>query len=100
SSAMRATDPVEMLRLGAMAFIDAAATPEVRRICLLDAPAVIPVETRRALSEQYGLGMVRETLQLIDAQGRLLVTPVDALAPVLLAALHEAATAVADGADV
>jgi AcrR family transcriptional regulator len=99
-AAMRATDPVEMLRLGALAFLDAASTPEVRRICLLDAPAVVPVETRRALSEQYGLGMVRETLRAIEAEGRLLVGPVDALAPVLLAALHEAATAVADGADV
>ncbi len=34
-----------------------------------------------------------------DAAHRLLVGPVDALAPVLLAALHEAATAIADGAD-
>jgi AcrR family transcriptional regulator len=100
ASAMQASDPVEMLRLGALAFLDAAATPEVRRISLLDAPAVIPVETRRALSEQYGLGMVLETLRSIDVEGRLLVHPVDALAPVLLAALHEAATAVADGADV
>jgi AcrR family transcriptional regulator len=99
-SAMEASDPVEMLRLGALAFLDAAATPEVRRISLLDAPAVIPVETRRALSEQYGLGMVRETLQAIEAEGRLLVGPTDALAPVLLAALHEAATVVADGGDV
>ncbi len=100
ASAMRATDPVEMLQLGALAFLDAAATPEVRRIVLLDAPAVIPVETRRALSEQYGLGLVRETLRGIDAAGRLTIGPVDALAPVLLAAMHEAATAVADGADV
>ena len=99
-AAMTASDPVEMLRLGAVAFLDAASTPDVRRIVLLDAPAVIPVETHRAMSEQYGLGMVRETLHLIDAQGRLLVGPVDALAPVLLAAMHEAATAVADGADV
>ncbi len=100
ASAMRAHDPVEMLRLGALAFLDAAATPDVRRIVLLDAPAVIPVETRRAMSEQYGLGLVRETLHAIAAQDRLLVGPVDALAPVVLAALHEAATAVADGADV
>ena len=98
-SAMVARDPVEMLRLGALVFLDAASTRDVRRIVLLDVPAVIPVETRRAMSEQYGLGLVRETLRGIDAQGRLLVGPVDVLAPVVLAALHEAATAVADGAD-
>lgn len=97
--AMQSSDPVEQLRLGALAFLDAAATPDVRRIVLLDAPAVLPVELRRSLAEQYGLGLVRETLRAADAAHRLLVGPVDALAPVLLAALHEAATAIADGAD-
>ena len=44
--------------------------------------------------------MVRGILHEIEAEGRLVVGPVDALAPVLLAALLEAATGVADGADV
>jgi hypothetical protein len=42
---------------------------------------------------------VREALRAADAAGRLVVGPVDLLAPVLLAALHEAATSIADGAD-
>jgi len=96
-SAMASHDPVEQLRLGAHAFLDAAATGEVRRIVLLDAPAVLPVEVRRRLAEQYGLGLVREALGHADAAGRLKVGPVDALALVVMAVLHEAATAIADG---
>jgi hypothetical protein len=96
---MTADDPVEQLRLGSLAFLDAAATPEVRRIVLLDAPAVLPVDLRRALAERYGLGMMREALQRAERAGRLAIGPVDELAPVLLAALHEAATSIADGAD-
>src|SRR5205085_8810469 len=93
------TDPVEGLRLGAFAFLDAAATPEVRRIVLLDGPAVLPAEVRHEIAQRYGLGLVREALRAADNVGRLAVGPVDLLAPVLLAALHEAATSVADGAD-
>jgi AcrR family transcriptional regulator len=96
-SAMASRDPVEQLRLGAHAFLDAAATGQVRRIVLLDAPAVLPVDVRRRLAEQYGLGMVRAALHHADAAGRLKVGPVDALALVVMAVLHEAATAIADG---
>jgi AcrR family transcriptional regulator len=99
TSAMASRDPIEQLRLGARAFLDAAATGEVRRIVLLDAPAVLPVEVRRRLTEQYGLGMVRHALRIADAAGRLTVGPVDALALVVMAVLHEAATAIADGDD-
>ncbi len=98
-SAMASNDPIEQLRLGARAFLDAAATSEVRRIVLLDAPAVLPVDVRRRLAEQYGLGLVREALRHADAAGRLGVGPVDALALVVMAVLHEAATAIADGDD-
>jgi AcrR family transcriptional regulator len=98
-SAMTSSDPIEQLRLGARAFLEAAGTQEVRRICLLDAPAVLPVEVRRRLAEQYGLGLVREALRHADAVGRLSVGPVDALAPIVMAVLHEAATAIADGDD-
>jgi AcrR family transcriptional regulator len=98
-AASRSGDPVEQLRLGALSFLDAAATDEVRRIVLLDAPAVLAVETRRALAERYGLGLVRGALLAAEQADRLAVGPVDALAPIVLAALHEAATSIADGAD-
>ena len=98
-AAAATTDPVEGLRLGAFAFLDAAATPEVRRVVLLDGPAVLSAEVRHDIAQRYGLGLVREALRAADTAGRLVVGPVDLLAPVLLAALHEAATSIADGED-
>jgi AcrR family transcriptional regulator len=99
AAAAAGSDPVEELRLGAVAFLQAAGTGEVRRISLLDAPAVLDVETRRMLEEQYGLGLLRAVLTAIEAAGRLAVGPKEVMAPILMAAMHEAATQVAEGAD-
>jgi AcrR family transcriptional regulator len=92
-------DPMAQLRLGAFAFLDAASTPEVRRVVLLDAPSVLPVPVRRELAERYGLGLVRDALRAVMEAGLIDQQPLEPLAHVLLAALHEAATLVADGAD-
>jgi len=99
AAAMSTGDPVEGLRLGAVAFLRAAATGEVRRITVLDGPAVIPPDVLRPLEEKYGLGMVRAALNEIDAAGRLATGPAEPLAPILLAAMHEAAVQIADGAE-
>lgn len=99
TTAMAADDPVEQLRLGSVAFLRSAGTGEVRRIAVLDSPAVLDAATRQAIGEQYGLGLVREALAAVDAVGRLAAGPVDQLAPILMAVLHEAATQIADGAD-
>ncbi len=98
-AAMSGSDPVEELRLGAIAFLAAAATGEVRRIALLDAPSVLDADIRRDLEEQYGLGMLRAVLAQIDEAGRLATGPQEAVAPILMAAMHEAATQIAEGGD-
>lgn len=98
-AAMAATDPLEQLRRGAMAYLDVAANDEVRRICLLDAPSVLSTEVKRELAERYGLGLVRQSLADCMAAGSIEQQPLETLAHVLLAALMEAATLVADGAD-
>ena len=92
-------DPMAQLRAGALAFLDAASTPDVRRIVLLDAPSVLPVPVRRELSERYGLGLVRESLRAVMDAGLIEEQPLEPLSHVMLAALHEAATLVADGGD-
>ena len=96
-AAVRDPDPVQQLRLGTRAFLDAAGTEEVRRISLLDAPAVLDPSVRKELSSQYGLGLVTEALRAVAAAGRLSVGTPASLAPILLAAMHEAATRIADG---
>ena len=99
-AAAAATDPIEQLRLGARAFLDAAADdPAVRRVVLLDAPSVLSAEVRHELSEMYGMGVTREVLEHAMAVGRIARQPVELLAPIVLAALHQAAELVADGKD-
>ncbi len=99
AAAARARDPKEMLRLGSLAYLDVAASDEVRRICLLDAPSVLDPEVRRALAEQHGLGAIREALRECMAAGLIRTQPVDTLAHLYMAALLEAATLVAEGHD-
>lgn len=98
-AAAPARDPKEMLRLGSLAYLDIAATDDVRRICLLDAPAVLLPEVRRELSERYGVGVIRQTLRECMDAGVIRRQPVEVLAHVYLAALLEAATLVAEGVD-
>ena len=98
-AAMVTADPKEELRLGALAWLQFAADPAIARICLIDAPAVLDPVVRRQLSEQYGVGMVREVLQACMAAGQVTPRAVDPLARIVLAALLEAATLVGEGAD-
>ena len=99
-SAMSAETPLDQLRRGARAYLQAAAAdPAVRRICLLDAPSVLPADVLRDLAERHGLGLIRESLAQAMAAGQLAERPLDPLARLLRAALMEAATLVAEGAD-
>jgi AcrR family transcriptional regulator len=98
-AAMAGGDPMAQLRLGARAYLAVAARSDVRRICLLDAPSVLSTEYRRAFAESHGLGLVRESLGAAMAAGQIAEQPLDPLAHLLLAAVLEAATLVAEGAD-
>jgi AcrR family transcriptional regulator len=95
-----ADDPVGALRSGAQLFLDTCAEPEVERIILLDAPAVLGAEAWRDLAGRYGLGLVQfAALQgAIDA-GAIVPQPVVPLAHVLIGALNECALYVARAED-
>jgi AcrR family transcriptional regulator len=90
-----ATDPVEALRAGARLFLDACADPEVERIILLDAPAVLGWEAWRDLAGRYGLGLVHLGLQSAMDAGAIVPQPIAPLAHILIGALDEAALYVA-----
>ncbi len=98
-AAMGATDPMDALRRGVDAYLDAAMEADVQRIVLLDGPAVLDWEIRHAIGEARALGLVRETLRAAMTSGHLAAQPVDPLAHLLLAAIHEAALYVARAAD-
>lgn len=93
-------DPWERLRAGMHAFLDACREPAVRRIVLVDAPAVLGWAAWRELDARYGFGLLRAALQgLLDA-GLLEPQPVEPLAHVLLGALSEAGLVIAQAEDV
>ena len=92
-------DPVDALRSGARLFLDACAEPEVERIILLDAPAVLGREAWRDLAGRYGLGLVQSRLQSAIEAGAIAAQPVVPLAHILIGALNESALYVARAED-
>ncbi|HUY22080.1 MAG TPA: helix-turn-helix domain-containing protein [Acidimicrobiales bacterium] len=98
-AAMQGDTPVEHLRSGCLAFLDAALDPAVRRIVLLDAPAVLGWQAWRDMDTVYGLGLVSEALEQCMDAGLIPRRQVQPLAHLLLAALNEAAMLVANADD-
>ena len=94
-----AVDPADALLVGARAFLDACREQPVRRIGLIDAPAVLGWEEFRAIDERYGLGLVQATLQAAMDAGAIARQPVRPLAHVLLGAITEAGMMVAQSGD-
>jgi AcrR family transcriptional regulator len=99
AAAAASVDPAEQLRLGALAFLDAALDPAVQRVVLIDGDAVLGWEVRQEISGERSLGMVRDALGAAMEAGRIERQPVEPLAHLLLAALHEAALLVARADD-
>lgn len=94
-AAMTESDPIEQLRRGCHAYLDVATDPGVRRICIIDAPAVLDEAVRREIATDNALGVVREGLRAAIAAGRMREQPVDSLAHLLLATLMAAAQYIA-----
>jgi AcrR family transcriptional regulator len=92
-------DPVEQLRAGCQAYLDAVLDPAVQRICAIDGPAVLPADVRQEITDRYALGLVREALQVAVASGAVAETPIEPLTRMLLAGVMAAAQFVATAAD-
>jgi AcrR family transcriptional regulator len=94
-----ASDPIAAMKLGAHTWLDACADPDVHRIVLVEAPAVLGWERWREIGLRYGLGLVQALLAHAIEVGRIRPQPVTPLAHVLIGALDEAALYVARAAD-
>lgn len=99
AAANQRSAPLERLKAGAEAFLDACTESDVQRITLIDAPAVLGWERWRELDDRYGLGLVKTALRHAMDAGAIDRQPVDALAHVFLSALTEAALMVARSED-
>jgi AcrR family transcriptional regulator len=91
-------DPLDELRAGCNAYLDAVLDPAVQQICAIDGPAVLRADVRQEITDRYALGLVREALQQAMAAGRIDEAPVEPLSQVLLAAVMAAAQYVATAA--
>jgi AcrR family transcriptional regulator len=93
-------DPVRVLRKGTATFLDACLDPEILRIAMLDAPAVLGYDAWREIGARYGLGLLQAAVQAAVDVGAIPAQPVRPLAHVLLGALDEAALYIARSDDV
>jgi AcrR family transcriptional regulator len=98
-AAANETDPVEIMRLGVDFWLDACSDPEVQRITLLDAPAVLGWTRWTEIGDQYNTGVVRELLTNAVETGRIPPQPVEATALTLLGAMREVTLYVARAED-
>jgi AcrR family transcriptional regulator len=96
---LQTSNPLDVLRIGAQAFLDACEDPAIERIALLDAPAVLGWERWREIGMRYGLGVVQATLQAAMDMHLIEEQPVTPLAHMLLAAIDEGAMLIARADD-
>ena len=83
--------PVDAMRMGARLFLELCAEPDVQRIVLIDAPAVLGWERWREVGVKYGLGVIEAMLAQAITEKAIPEQPVRPTAHVLLGALDEAA---------
>src|SRR5690606_6457886 len=84
-------DPWDRLSAGCRAFLSAGADPGIRRIMLIDAPAVLGWEEWRAMDEAASARHLADALaDLVDA-GAIAPRPIEPLAHLLSGAMNEAA---------
>jgi AcrR family transcriptional regulator len=98
-AASNATDPIELMSLGADAWLDACREQEVQQIVLLDGPAVLGWERWREIGMCYGLGLIEGLLTHAIEVGRIAPQPARALSHVLAGALDEAGLYIARAED-
>lgn len=91
--------PLAAMRAGIEAFLDECAEPELRRIALHDAPAVLGWERWREIGTANGLGLIEASLAAAIEAGEIRPVPVKPTAHLLLGALDEAAMLVARSED-
>lgn len=92
-------DPIAAMRLGTAVFLDTCTEPEMARIMLLDAPAVLGAQGWSDISTEYNMGLAVQLITRGIELGRIPPQPAVPLARILLGALREAALYLASAPD-
>ena len=94
-----AADPASGMAVGRARFLDICERPDVVRLALTDAPAVLGWAEWRGIEARHGLGLIRATLERAAAVGLITPAPVEVLAHLVLSAMIEAALLIAHASD-
>ncbi len=92
-------DTATLLLVGADAFLDACAEPDIQRIVLIDGPSVLGWERWREICLRHSVGLVAALLADGMERGTIPNQPVDPLTHVLVGAVDEAALYIARAPD-
>ena len=95
AAAAGAADTIELLAAGFGAFLDKVLEPEVQRIIITDAPAVLGLARFTELDERYAYAATVAALEAANAAGTLRVDDPPTLARLLLGALTRAGLLIA-----
>ncbi len=90
---------LDRMRAGTRAWLDLCREPEVHRIALIEAPAVLGWERWRAIGDRYSLALVEYLLAAAIAAGEIPPQPVAPLAHILLGVVREGALFLATAED-
>jgi AcrR family transcriptional regulator len=99
AAARAGAGPWQRLMAGARAFLEACLDPEIRRIVLLDAPAVLGLEEVRRVEGLHTLARLKAGLAACAEAGEIAPDGVEMLAHLVLGALAQAAAAIAQADD-
>ncbi|WP_008318293.1 TetR/AcrR family transcriptional regulator [Leptolyngbya sp. PCC 6406] len=84
----------EQLVVGCQAFLEVAQQEDLRRLVFIEAPAVLAADTLVEI-DQYGFGLLQESIQMAVDEGQLQVIDGEGFAHVVNGALNELAAWVA-----
>jgi len=98
-AARQATDAIGLLTAGIGAFLDAVLDPEVQRIVITDAPAVLGLARFVELDERYAFAATVAALEAANDSGALHVADPPTLARLLFGALTRAGLLIASSAE-
>jgi AcrR family transcriptional regulator len=91
-------DNWEQLVVGCQAFLEIAQREDLRRLVLIEAPAVLAAETLVEF-DRYGFGLLHQSIQIAVNEGKLIAIDAECFAHLVNGALNELAMWVAQSDD-
>ncbi|HZR48182.1 MAG TPA: TetR/AcrR family transcriptional regulator [Streptosporangiaceae bacterium] len=98
-AAASGSDELESIALSFQAYLDQLLEPEVQRILIVDAPAVLGLARFTELDERYAFAMIEEALRSATAAGQLAVRDPETVTRLLLGAIVRGGTLIASSAE-